>query len=539
MVHISRREAVLGAAALGAGAALSACSGPGDGSGQTAGGDLALPTYTPFDGAPPDWPGDDVLLDGYRTYPADPIVGVEEPPGDGEPVSFITNIPGAIPPQMADNPFWQAMNTAIGSELRIEMAPNADYETKFQTRIASGDLPDMINIPVTTPDLPGLLSATCMDLTEHLSGDAVSAYPYLANLGPEYWRGCVADGAIYGVPVPRLFSRNFVVLTRRDLLQARGVDPDVQVTTWDEFVDLCRELTRPAENTWALTRVPANIAHMAAGIPNGWHRAEDGSFTHYIEHENMTASLEAQAQLFEAGVLNPDSFVANASTRKEWFSGGSAAMDYDSFIAWTQYESENLGTPDFSVGGIVAPSYQGAEPVQWLGGALNNITGFSADSSHSAETLLGIANYLAAPFGTAEYLLKKYGVRGEQHELDGTDPIPTSRGVQEVGIGLQYICDAPTAYYFPGDPGVPERQHAVQERMKDVLSKDDGYGLYSATRDQKAAEIETPVWDAMNEMVQGRRSLSEYPDVVATWRENGGARIAEELAEAHEASGLA
>lgn len=537
MVQITRRTAMLGGAAALAGSGIvTACSSENSTEAQSKNSGVELPTYTAFEGVDPDWPGDDVLLDGFKKYPADPVVGIEEPPGDGKDISFVTNIPGAIPPQMGDNPFWQALNKKLGSELHIDMAPNADYETKFQTTIASGDLPDIINIPMGTPDLPGLLSSTCMDLSEHLVGDAISKYPYLANLGPDYWRGCIAEGAIWGVPVPRMMSRNFSILTRRDLLTGRGIEADVQPKTWDELVDICKEMTRPEKNTWALTSNPANIAHMAVGIPNGWHRAEDGTFTHYIEHEDMPASLEAQIELYEAGVLNPDSFTANASTKKEWFSGGAAAMDYDSYVAWTQYEAANVDVDDFSVGGIVAPSYQGAEPVQWLGAALNNITGFNADSSHSPETLLAVANWFAAPFGTAEYLINKYGMEGEQYKLRGTDPAPTSRGVQEVGIGLQYICDAPMAFYFPGDPGVPERQYAVQKSTADILSRDDSYGLYSTTRDQKASELESPVWDAMNQMVQGRRPVSEYSAVAKKWRDGGGAKIAEELAEAYDAA---
>jgi putative aldouronate transport system substrate-binding protein len=418
------------------------------------------------------------------------------------------------------------------------MAPNADYDTKFQTKVASGDLPDLLNVPPTTTDLPGLLSSSCMDITELVSGDAILKYPFLANIGPEYWKACVADGKIYGVPVPRLTSRNFMVLTRRDLLEQRGVDPDVQPETWDEFVDLCKEVTDEKNSSWALTSVPANVAHMSVGIPTNWHREEDGTFTHYIEHESMPASLEAQIQLFEAGVVNPDAFTANASTKKDWFSGGAAVMDYDSFVAWTQYEQTNVDVEEFSVGGITLLAGEGTEPVQWLGAPINNITAFSADSKHSPETLLAVANWFAAPFGTAEYLFNKYGVEGEQYELEGTDPVLTSSGVQQVGIGQQYISDAPMAFYFPGKPDVPERQYGVQERMSQNLSKDDSVGLFSSTKDQKAAELESPVWDAMNQMVMGRRSVSEYADVVTTWRENGGAQIAEELATAYENSGI-
>ena len=538
MVRMTRRTALVGGlTALTAGGALVGCSSGGSAEDvQQENSKVELPTYTKYEGVTPDWAGDDVLLDGFKTYPAEPTVGVEEPPGDGKPISFITNIPGAIPPQLADNPFWQALNTRIGSDLAIEMAPNADYATKFQTKIASGDLPDLINIPTSTSDLPGLLEATCMDLTEHVSGDAIATYPYLANLGPEYWRGCVANGAIYGVPVPRMFSRNTSILTRRDLLEEVGVDPDVQPESWDELVELCKELTDPKSNRWALTTMPGNLANMAVGIPNEWQRAEDGTFTHFIEHEGMASSLEAQLRMWEAGVVNPDAYTANSSTKKEWFSGGTAAMDFDSFVAWNQYEATAVGEETFSVGGIVAPSFEGAEPSHWLGAPLNNITGFNAGSAHSVETLLAVANWFAAPFGTAEYLFNKYGTEGEQYELSGTDPIPTSKGVLQTGIGLQYICDAPMAYYFPGDASVPERQYAVQTLMAGNLSKNAAYGLYSATLDEKGGDLTSPVWDAMSQMAQGKRSISELPDVVSTWREDGGAKAAEELAAAYEAS---
>ena len=72
----------------------------------------------------------------------------------------------------------------------------------------------------------------------------VADYPYLANLGPDYWRGCVAGGAIYGVPRYRcMFSRKMPILTCRELFEKAGVEPDVQPETWDQLVELCKELT--------------------------------------------------------------------------------------------------------------------------------------------------------------------------------------------------------------------------------------------------------------------------------------------------------
>ena len=128
MVRMTRRTALVGGlAAVAAGGSLSACgSSSSPEEVQQANSGVELPTYTKYEGVTPDWAGDDVLLDGFKQFPADPVVGVEEPPGDGTPISFITNIPGAIPPQRESNPFWKALEEKIGSELHIEMAPNAD-----------------------------------------------------------------------------------------------------------------------------------------------------------------------------------------------------------------------------------------------------------------------------------------------------------------------------------------------------------------------------------------------------------------------------
>ena len=176
---------------------------------------VKLPTYTKYGEIKPDLPGTDVVLDGFLKYPANPMKAIAEAPGDGKPITFMTNIPGAIPPAADKNQFWQELNKRLGSELQISMASNDEYKDKFATRVAGGDLPDILNIPPDTPQIPGLVKAKCMDLTEHLSGDAISKYPFLANIPTEFWKGCVFNGAIYGVPVPRGMSRTSLRSTAR------------------------------------------------------------------------------------------------------------------------------------------------------------------------------------------------------------------------------------------------------------------------------------------------------------------------------------
>ncbi|MDX6258544.1 MAG: putative aldouronate transport system substrate-binding protein, partial [Kribbellaceae bacterium] len=446
---------------------------------------VKLPTYTRFTGVKPDLPGTDLVLDGFLKYPANPLKAITEKPGDGQAITFMTNIPGAIPPAADKNAFWQALNERLGSELQISMASNDEYTNKFATRVAGGDLPDVINIPAGTVQIPGLLKAKCQDLTEHLSGDAVKKYPFLANIPTEYWKGCVYNGGIYAVPVPRGMSRTTLPLYRADLLAAKGIK-DPAPKNFEEFLQLCQEMTAAKQNRWAWTRVPLGYIRQMLGLPNGW-KEEGGKFTSMVEHEANADALEASRKMFAAGVVNPDTFSAAASARKQWFNGGSAVFDLDSFVAWNQYYGENTAGDSFAVGMLDVPGFGGGDGTPWMGAALNNITAFNKNSKHSTETLLKVANWMAAPFGTEEYLFRKYGIAGRHYTLQGSDPVPTKVGVVETGIGLQYICDSALALYWAGKPEVPQTQYKIQQKIAPKLVFDASYGLYSDTLSKDGA----------------------------------------------------
>src|SRR5690349_7996197 len=263
---------------------------------------VKLPTYVKYGEVKPDLPGTDVVLDGFLKYPANPVKAITDAPGDGKPITFMTNIPGAIPPAADQNQFWQEVNKRLGSELQISMASNDEYKDKFATRIAGGDLPDILNIPTDTPQIPGLVKSKCLDLTEHLSGDAIKKYPFLANIPADYWKGCVFNGAIYGVPVPRGMSRTSGVLYREDLLTAKGIR-DPAPKNFEEFFALARELTAAKQNKWAWTRVPLSTLRQMLGVPNVWSE-EGGKFSSSYEHPANTEALESARKMVAAGVIN-------------------------------------------------------------------------------------------------------------------------------------------------------------------------------------------------------------------------------------------
>ncbi len=528
--ELTRRRLLGGGAALagaiGAGG-LVGCSPSSPGDEAKVNAAVKLPGYQRFAGAKPDLPGDETILDGFLSYPEAPKQVITEAPGDGTPITFMTNIPGAIPPPAADNAFWTELNKRLGSPLDISMASNDEYADKFATRVAGNDLPDLINIPPGTAQIPGLLKAKARDLTEFLSGDAVQAYPFLANLPEVYWKGCVFNGGIYGVPVPRGMARTMLPLYREDLLAAKGIENPAP-KNFQEFFDLCVEMTDQRSNRWAWASAPTNYVKQMLEIPYLWSEV-GGAFTSSNEHPRVPDALEAVRKLVDAGVVNPDAFTSGASARKQWFNGGIVSFELDSFVAWNGFYASNTGNDEFSVNMLDVPGFESGEGTPWLGAALNNITAINAESSHSVETLLKVANWMAAPFGTAEYLFRKFGVEGRHYAMDGADPVPNEVGVLETGIGLQYISDAPMALYLAGQPEVPKKQQKIQQAIAPRLVANASYGLYSDTLSKKGAIIDGPLNDLSTQIILGKQPVSAWDQGVKDWLAAGGEDIRSEL----------
>ena len=536
MEPVSRRSLLRGGLATAALAAtslpvLSGCSTPtaGTSNAKTTQKSAAalLPTYRKYAQVKPDLVGTDLILDGFLSYPDKPIRAIEETPGDGKTVTFMTNIPGAIPPTEDRNSFWQALNKRIGSPLEISMASNDEYPEKFATRIAGDDLPDVINIPPSTAQLPGLLQAKCQDLTEHLAGDAVLKYPFLANLPAEAWKGCIYNGAIWGVPIPRGMARTALPLYREDLLSAKGIK-DPAPSNFQEFLDLCKELTDAKSRRWAWASAPTNYVKQMLDIPYLW-KQEGGKFTSANESEQMKTALDSTRKLVAAGVVNPDAFGSGASQQKQWFNGGIVCFVLDSFVAWNQFYADNTAGDAFAVNMLDVPGFDGGEGTPWLGLALNNITAFNKDNEHSTETLLKLANWMSASFGTEEYLFRKYGLPGSHYTMQGSDPVPSRNGVTETGIGLQYFGDAPMALYLAGKPDVVRKQYAIQQKITPRLVKDASYGLYSDTKDRRSGQIDGVLNDLATQIILGRQPVADWDEGVKVWLSNGGEAIRGEL----------
>ncbi|WP_187280397.1 extracellular solute-binding protein [Streptomyces sp. IB2014 016-6] len=535
---LSRRSLLRGAGAMSLAAAaaplVAACgSGAGGGGDVAANARLKLPTYVPFAGVKPDLPFGDNLLPGFYGYPADPAAAVTGKPGEGAgKVDILVNTFTPVPPAPGSNKYWQALNERVGAELAFNIVPDADYGIKLSTTLTGGDLPDLVMLQSWTPNLPAVLKAKFADLTPYLSGDAVKEYPFLANIPEFSWRPMVANGGIYGLPTPRAGIGN-VMFTRDDLIAQRSLNPAPK--SFEEFVELCEGLTDAKGGRWALgdTGVGGGGALMfaltMAGAPNGW-AVKGGKFTNAVETDSYTRALEAVASMVKRGLFHPDAFSATFQQGRDWFGTGKIALKTDGYAAWDIL----LGTyPGIDVGAMAAPAYDGGgKSRHFTGPGSFAVTGVKKGDEARIKQLLSIANWMAAPFGTAEHLFRKFGVEGVDYTLQNGVPTPTKQGETDVKIPMNYLIDQPPVL-GPGKKSVVDKQYAFHKQVAPLLVEDPTVGLYSTAQAAKGSALSKILSGALSEIVRGNKPASDWSGIVRDWRRSGGDQVRKEFEAAY------
>lgn len=533
---VTRRTLLTAGTALGAGLTLAGCqpSGSGNGPGGTgSGAPLTMPTFVPFKGPKPDLPGDAArgVPDGYLSYPDPPASTGRVPLKLSRPVELLVQ-GGTTPIAMDKNAWWQQVNTDVGAEVRLNAIPSTEYLAKFQTVVAGNSLSEISQI-VTVPQMPAMLKRMFTDLTDLLSGDAVTKYPNLANIPPAAWQVARVDGRLWGIPQPRIVGGN-VMLTQGDLLARRGIDLVPAPADGEAFLDMVRELNDPKNQVFAIGQVPQDwtvpLILESLGAPNGW-KVEGGTWRSAYELPEYERALEIVTGMYAEHLFHPNSF-SDPGSSHVWFDAGTTALLSQNFANW-QAKAKTGKTP---VGVVVMPRWDG-------GGAAAKHLGAPAytapvglartDDAARTDELLRLLDYLASPFGTIEFLNVNYGVQSRQWTIRNGDVVVDPKAPDENPRGLNYAGSAIWRdLYTAGQPDVTKMIHAYCAEHLPTGVANPSLGRYSETAVTKAPAAGRKLNDLQGEIIQGRAKLSSWAAAVKEWKTAAGDAMAREYAEA-------
>jgi putative aldouronate transport system substrate-binding protein len=178
-----------------------------------------------------------------------------------------------------------------------------------------------------------------------------------------------------------------------------------------------------------------------------------------------------------------------------------------------------------------------SKPVHHLGSGANLLTVLKKTSGEQAKKLLGVLNYLAAPFGTQEYLSMWYGVEGAEFDFDQDhNPRVSAKGQTDLFIPWPNVGAAPSVLYNASSADYARTIHADVSTIQGMGIPNPVVGLYSKTSAQRAASLNQSMGDGLLAIIFGRSEISSFDQLVNTWRSQGGDQIRAEFEQALQSS---
>ncbi|MEU6003898.1 extracellular solute-binding protein [Streptomyces sp. NPDC047197] len=542
---MSRRTFLSLSTAVAAGAAATSLTGCGSGAkktGEAASSKVKLPSYVPFGKVKPDLPPNAKGLSaGFLSYPEKLVRSVPKPPGDGSKITMLTEIWTQPPAPAGSNAHWKKVNKELGVELEAILGTDPGYEEKFSAVVAGGDLPDLMWIPPNQgiQHIAELLEAKCADITEYVSGDAVKDYPNLAAMTPAHWKTAVVNGKIWGAPSPypavgQVYGGNPKVWEKADGLSASSPE---------EFLAKCKEVT--GGKVWALEPIYVNAAGVLSqcfGAPNKWRRNKDGSLTWWQETDEYTEALNFVLKLKKAGVFYPGNpNMADANTKLAQGSIG-AVVFANPFNARKDIRVQD---PGLAAEILIPFGAGGNKPKHHYHLGTIGYTAVKKGDEKRVRMLLGVLDYLAAPFGTKEREFLEFGTEGADFTYDKNGfPERSTTGKKQVeGLfsGLTTATTSPFALVastFPGSERARDVKdvYAAEQKLIETAVQNPAVGHYSDAYTQHYGRMSTEAKDLVNDIVGGRKKLSEWKPFWAQWRDKGLEQMAREYQKSIEQS---
>jgi putative aldouronate transport system substrate-binding protein len=545
------RLSALGALAVGGSSLLAGCGGSVSSSGGSA---IAtdklsrlVPNYTELAAAlpQPDIAGTPPFASAYSGYPASVIDVITEKPGKGgAPISAMYPGWGASSPPAGQNAFLDAVNTELGTPVHFSVQDGITYSDKLNAIFGARDVPEVLAIPnwelQDIPRFSDAAQALFEDLTPYLAGSAVDPYPMLANLPTSAWRQSIWADKLFAIPNAAPGSTPGMFFYRKDVLDGLGL---TYPKTIEELREIGRKVTDPAKGVWAFNMIHQTIQQYFK-VPfarDGWGLDAAGKPVNSIETPQYRDALAFTRSLFAEGLIHPD-VVTNDETAdaKGLFKSGRILFLQDGPGAWQNMQAEQQKVdPHFRMLPVPLFSAVGGDPLAWFRQLPTSYAfvrkGLPADR---IKEILSVANWCSAPFGTAEYQLREYGVEGMHYTKTANGPVKTELAYKEGTPGGYFWIGGrpPVQQPTPATPDFPRLFTDYNNSIAGFREKDpwEGLQLEWPARFASAREVTE---DKMGDILRGRRPLGDLDAVITEWRTGGGDEARGLLAKALESAG--
>lgn len=218
-------------------------------------------------------------------------------------------------------------------EVVLDAVSVNDKLQKFVTQSRGGDPPDVVRI--LTTDVPGWVD---MGLLLPLDGLVAKAggKELLKDFSPFLVKAMTIKGKLYGIPHE---GDALVIYYNTDLFKQAGLNPDKPPTTFEEFVEAAKRLTRPAEGRWAFGMLAhpsiANIWMQSWFLANGSDFFNDDYTDPLVDSKAGIEAFKFYVELYtKYGVVPPGPTDVDYAAQVNLFSQQKVAMVVGPFATY-------------------------------------------------------------------------------------------------------------------------------------------------------------------------------------------------------------
>ncbi|WP_326818139.1 extracellular solute-binding protein [Streptomyces sp. NBC_01762] len=521
-------SAVAAVAVAGGVPLLAACgggSGSGSKEGTTTGKALkkVVPNYIPSNLVQPDVAGVNGSSPGFTKLPDPLVTSVKSVPGKGSAFRVMTPLWGTVPKK--NNPYYTAVNKAVGATLNFDPQDGNTYQDKIGAVLAGSDIPDAVTIPGWNMQgqIRNAIVAKFADLGPYLAGDAIKKYPNLANIPTGAWQYSVFGGKLRGLPMPSPILGN-AIFYRKDLIGS-GAAPGSAA----DLLAFGKEYTDAKKKVWAFDDLWVCIGKIFGLLPDAPHywKLENGKLVHKIETQEYREALAFARKLHDGGYVHPDAEAGKDADSKIRFTGGGVLMYNDGTGGWKGMVTEQAtANPKFDMQPLDFFNQDGGTPVLWQDDPAGIFTFLSKTLPKAKiEEFLAIADFAAAPYGTKEFMLTNYGVQDTHYTIKDGVPTFTPQGIQEAQPSTTvFLASPPHTVAFPDEPQLVKDYAGWMARQAPNVKKPLFFGM-QVVEPQRYASLYTPFDDLQKDIRRGRKKVSDVDAAVTTWKNSGGDKL--------------
>ncbi len=345
---------------------------------------------------------------------------------DGDPVTLsFMYVDNTSYPYMADWPVWDWITEGSNVILEPLVVPSADYTTKRDILMSSGDLPDIISF--TFPSGADIASGVLLPISQY--EDQMPNYKSFIDdngLREEMDSKRSADGNYYMMPakIHTVQSQPQQWIIRADIFEEHNIPVP---TTLEEIYEaglILKDLyptATPITNRFGANTILQGISQgfgTLAGYADTMMYDYDTESWHFAPvTDEYRETLEYMNLLYSSGVLDAEFSTLDSPTYEQKIMQGETFIMYDWAMNIYRYEqTAQAENPDYKLQVIYPPTGSDDNVAVGWKGSMSQSWVLSADLADDPEKLAAALALIDWAYTDEAELLLTFGIEGETFE---------------------------------------------------------------------------------------------------------------------------